>query len=56
VAASARLSAPVLPGDCLTLRATPHADGYAFDVAVDERQVLKDGFASFVAPVERTGE
>jgi acyl dehydratase len=54
--ATARLSAPVLPGDFLTLRAAPHADGYAFDVAVGDRQVLKDGFASFGAPAGRTGK
>lgn len=45
--AAARLSAPVLPGDLLTLRAAPSGDGYAFDVAVGDRQVLKDGFAGF---------
>ena len=45
--AEARLSAPVLPGDLLTLRAAPSGDGYAFDVAVGDRQVLKDGFAEF---------
>lgn len=45
--ATARLSAPVLPGDLLTLRAAPSGDGYAFDVAVGDRLVLKDGFAGF---------
>lgn len=50
--ATARLSAPVLPGDLLTLRAAKIADGYAFDVAVGDRQVLKDGFASFAPRAE----
>ncbi len=47
--ASARLSAPVLPGDLLTLRAAPTPDGFAFDVLVGERTVLKDGRAGFAA-------
>lgn len=46
-AATARLSAPVLPGDLLTLRAASQKDGIAFDVVVGERQVLKDCWAKF---------
>lgn len=48
-AASARLSAPVLPGDILVLRAAALNDGIAFDVTVSDRAVLKDGFARFAA-------
>lgn len=48
--ATARLSAPVLPGDLLTLRAAATKDGLAFDVMVGDRAVLKDGFASFAPP------
>jgi acyl dehydratase len=48
--ASARLSAPVLPGDELMLRAAAQKDGIAFDVMVADRAVLKDGFASFATP------
>lgn len=48
-AATARLSAPVLPGDLLTLRTAAGDGGAAFDVVVGERQVLKDGFARFDA-------
>jgi hypothetical protein len=46
-AATARLSAPVLPGDLLTLRAAPGEHGIAFDLVVGERQVLKDCWAKF---------
>ncbi|WP_320177834.1 MaoC/PaaZ C-terminal domain-containing protein [Roseovarius pacificus] len=45
--ASAKLSAPVLPGDLLTLRTAHLGDGLLFDVKVGERQVLKDGYARF---------
>lgn len=48
--ATARLSAPVLPGDELVLRAAAVNDGIAFDVMVADRAVLKDGFARFAAP------
>ncbi len=47
--ATARLSAPVLPGDLLILRAAPSGDGIAFDAVVGERQVLKDCWAKFSA-------
>lgn len=49
--ASARLSAPVLPGDRLILNAAAAGDGFAFDVVVGDRHVLKDGFASFLPEV-----
>lgn len=45
--ATARLSLPVLPGDLLTLRAAPADGGFAFDMMVQGKQVLKDGWASF---------
>lgn len=45
--ASARLSAPVLPGDELTILAGETAEGTVFEVRVGERAVLKDGFAAF---------
>ncbi|MFV0245191.1 MAG: MaoC/PaaZ C-terminal domain-containing protein [Qingshengfaniella sp.] len=44
---SARLSAPDLPGDQLTLRGAETPEGLAFDMMADDRQVLKDGFARF---------
>lgn len=46
-AATARLSAPVLPGDLLTVRAAPLGEGIAFDAVVGDRQVLKDCRARF---------
>lgn len=48
-AATARLSAPVLPGDTLAVRAAPWEGGVAFDVVVDDRQVLKDGWARYAS-------
>lgn len=45
--ASARLSAPVLPGDELTILAADSAEGAVFEVRVGERAVLKDGFAAY---------
>lgn len=45
--ATARLSMPVLPGDLLTLRAAPAEGGYAFDVMVQDKPVLKDCWAAF---------
>ncbi|KRW95173.1 MaoC/PaaZ C-terminal domain-containing protein [Paracoccus sp. MKU1] len=45
--ATAKLSAPVLPGDLLTLRAAPLTEGFAFDMMANDRPVLKDGFAAF---------
>jgi len=47
--ASARLSAPVLPGDKLILNAGATDGGFAFDVVAGAQHVLKDGFASFQA-------
>ncbi len=46
-AATARLSAPVLPGDVLVLRAAPLGDDIVFDAVVGERQVLKECRARF---------
>lgn len=46
-AATTRLSAPVLPGDLVTLRAAPWRNGIAFDAVVGERQVLKNSRAQF---------
>jgi len=48
-AATARLSAPVLPGDLLGVRAAQWEDGIAFEAMVGERLVLKDGRAKFLA-------
>lgn len=48
-AVSGRLSAPVLPGDTITLRAASSGDGIAFDAVVGDRQVLKDCRARFAA-------
>ena len=47
---TARLSAPVLPGDAVTLRGRASGDGYAFDLVVGDRQVLKDCRARFAPP------
>lgn len=47
VAVTGRLSAPVLPGDLITLRAAASGDGIAFDAVVGDRQVLKDCRARF---------
>lgn len=46
-AATAQLSAPVLPGDLLVLRAAPSGEGIVFDAVVGERQVLKECWARF---------
>ncbi|CAH1691284.1 MaoC-like domain-containing protein [Hyphomicrobiales bacterium] len=46
-AASARLSAPVLPGDLLNIRAATTGECIAFEVGVADRIVLKDGVARF---------
>ncbi len=45
--ATARLSAPVAPGDVLLLRAASWQGGAAFDVVAGGRQVLKEGWARF---------
>ena len=45
--ATARLSMPVLPGDLLTLRVATSDGGVAFDMMVQEKQVLKEGWAKF---------
>lgn len=45
--ASARLSAPVLPGDQLTVRAAQGGDGIVFEAMVEGKPVLKDGLARF---------
>lgn len=45
--AMGRLTSPVLPGDELTLLSAESGDGYAFEVKVGDKTVVKDGFASF---------
>lgn len=45
--ASARLSAPVIPGDLLTIRAAEGQGGVHFEAASGDRVVLKDGVAKF---------
>lgn len=45
--AGARLSAPVLPGDLLSVHAADTGKGFLFEVTVADRVVLKDGFARF---------
>lgn len=59
-AATARLSAPVYPGDLLIVRAAASKDGMAFDAVVDARQVLKGCWAKYarggVKPIENGGE
>ncbi|NLB32037.1 MAG: enoyl-CoA hydratase [Alcaligenaceae bacterium] len=45
--ASAKLSAPVLPGECLTLYSSKTEAGYVFEVRVDDKVVLKEGQAVF---------
>ncbi len=44
---SAAFTAPVLPGDCLLLRAWRDADAWAFDAAVGGAGVLSNGRARF---------
>jgi len=44
---SARLSAPVFPGDEILLRAAPGASQAIFDAIANGKTVLKDGLASF---------
>jgi len=52
--ATARLSAPVLPGDLLSVQAAPWKDGIAFEAMVGERLVLKDGLAKFLTGNTKT--
>lgn len=47
--ATARLSAPVLPGDVLTVRAASWDGGLGFDVVAGDRQVLKDGWVRYAS-------
>ncbi|KAI3602707.1 hypothetical protein D8I24_3258 (plasmid) [Cupriavidus necator H850] len=52
---SARLSAPVFPGDEVTLRvACPSPQHVTFDAIADGKVVLKDGAASFAASIEES--
>jgi acyl dehydratase len=44
----ARLSAPVLPGDSITVSAQRAGDELLFDASANDRAVLKDGHAVFV--------
>jgi len=44
---SARLSAPVLPGDTVTLFSSPARGRLAFEAAVGDKLVLKNGHASY---------
>ncbi|MFV9473974.1 MaoC/PaaZ C-terminal domain-containing protein [Advenella sp. RU8] len=47
--ASAKLSAPVLPGENLTLYAARVEAGYVFEMRVDDKVVLKEGQAAFLS-------
>ncbi len=44
---SARLAAPVLPGDAITVSASPQADQVSFEAATESATVLKSGVAKF---------